>query len=79
MPEQDDNDREFADLKMEEAVAATLAYIEANPDMTNADLLGGAYIVTTAITALPADLPFDRLARHSRRRNTAEIPAASAR
>ena len=58
LPGQDDNDREFADVKMEEAVAATVAYIEANPDMTNADLLGGAYIVPAAFTALPASLPF---------------------
>ncbi len=57
LPERDDNDIEFAELKMQQAVSATLAYINANPNLTNADLLGGAYIITETITTLPISLP----------------------
>jgi transglutaminase-like putative cysteine protease len=56
-PEDDDTDRDFADVKAEDAISRTLAYLEANPNLTNADLLGGAYIITETFTALPTSFP----------------------
>lgn len=56
-PEDNDADLPFADRKVEQAAAATQAYIEAHPELTNVDLLGGAYIVAEAVTALPTELP----------------------
>ena len=57
-PENSDYDREFVDVKAEEAVANMLQYIEANPQLTNADLLGGAYIITETVQTLPDSLPY---------------------
>ncbi|MFK7801210.1 MAG: transglutaminase domain-containing protein [Anaerolineae bacterium] len=51
---------DFIDYKMEQAEDAMTAYLDANPDLTNVDLLGGDYIVTQTVTALP-ELPFDIL------------------
>lgn len=57
LPERDDNDIELAELKLQQAVSATVDYINAHPDLKNTDLMGGAYIITETITTLPADLP----------------------
>lgn len=57
LPERDDNDIELVELKLQQAVSATVDYINAHPDLKNTDLMGGAYIITETITTLPADLP----------------------
>ncbi|CAG0931398.1 hypothetical protein TFLX_02136 [Thermoflexales bacterium] len=57
LPGISDYNTDFADFKLQQAVSATLDYINANPNLTNADLLGGAYIVTETISTLPLTLP----------------------
>ncbi len=57
LPERDDNDIEFTELKLQQAVSATMDYINAHPDMKNTDLMGGAYVITETITTLPITLP----------------------
>ncbi|MEM7800589.1 MAG: transglutaminase-like domain-containing protein, partial [Chloroflexota bacterium] len=48
---------DYVEYKVNEAADAVAAYIQANPDLTNRDLLGGDYIITQTVSAIPA-LPF---------------------
>lgn len=61
LPERDDNDIELAELRLQQAVSATMDFINADPTLANTDLFGGAYIITETITALPTDLPLTPL------------------
>lgn len=53
----DDADLDFAEVKADEAAASLKSYIDAHPNLTNADLVGGGYIITQTVTALPTSLP----------------------
>lgn len=57
LPDRDDNDIELAELRLQEAVSATVDYINANPNLTNTDLLGGSTIITEVVTTLPITIP----------------------
>lgn len=61
-PEEDDAERAFADAKAEEAIARTAEFLKANPQLSNADVLGGAYIRPQTGNDLPQRLPFTVLA-----------------
>lgn len=61
-PDNPDSDREYVDLHVDNAVAKTASYIQARPKLTNADLLGGGYIITQTLKALPTTLPFTTVA-----------------
>ena len=54
-------DREYADVQVEQAISATLAYVTAHPNLTVGEFLGGSYIVTASITTLPEQLPYPTL------------------
>ena len=51
-------DRNFVDVQVENAIAKTRDYIEAHPEMTTAELLGGAYIIPEDVDTLPDELPY---------------------
>jgi len=56
-PEDDDADRALADAQAEDAIARTAAYLKANPQLSNADVLGGAFIRPEIGNSLPQQLP----------------------
>ncbi len=53
---------EYAELKAQEAYSKTLAFLEANPDLTVEELLGGWEIVAQTAATLPSALPLPVLA-----------------
>ncbi len=53
---------EYAELKAQEAYSKTLAFLEANPDLTVEELLGGWEIVPQTVATLPSALPLPVLA-----------------
>jgi hypothetical protein len=61
LPPEDQTDDEaaleFAEVKTADAISRTLGYVNANPTLTNVDLLGGAYIITQTLTSLPESFP----------------------
>lgn len=56
-PLNNDDAIDFAEAKADAAAASLTSYINAHPNLTNADLLGGGYIITQTVATLPTSLP----------------------